>query len=63
MGIPLWDALLTAKAAPGATARATAAIEGFAQLMLSLRDLVEANVRPSVIAEAVLEQSKLGEEL
>ena len=63
MGIPLWDALLNAKAAPGATARATASIEGFAQLMLSLRELVEANVRPSVIAEAVLEQSKLGEEL
>jgi DNA helicase-2/ATP-dependent DNA helicase PcrA len=63
MGIPLWDALLNAKDAPGATARATAAIEGFAQLMLSLRELVEANVRPSVIAEAVLEQSKLGEEL
>jgi DNA helicase-2/ATP-dependent DNA helicase PcrA len=63
MGIPLWDALLNAKAAPGATARTTASIEGFAQLMLSLRELVEANVRPSVIAEAVLEQSKLGEEL
>jgi DNA helicase-2/ATP-dependent DNA helicase PcrA len=63
MGIPLWDALLNAKDAPGATARATASIEGFAQLMLSLRELVEANVRPSVIAEAVLEQSKLGEEL
>lgn len=63
MGIPLWDALLNAKTAPGATARATASIEGFAQLMLSLRELVEANVRPSVIAEAVLEQSKLGEEL
>jgi DNA helicase-2/ATP-dependent DNA helicase PcrA len=63
MGIPLWDALLNAKDAPGATARATASIEGFAQLMLSLRELVEANVRPSVIAEAVLEQSKLGDEL
>ena len=63
MGIPLWNALLNAKTAPGATARATASIEGFAQLMLSLRELVEANVRPSVIAEAVLEQSKLGEEL
>ena len=63
MGIPLWDALLNAKAAPGATARATAAIEGFANLMISLRELVAANVRPSVIAEAVLEQSKLGEEL
>ena len=63
MGIPLWDALLNAKDAPGATARATAAIEGFAKLMISLRELVEANVRPSVIAEAVLEQSKLGEEL
>ena len=63
MGIPLWDALLNAKDAPGATARTTASIEGFAQLMLSLRELVEANVRPSVIAEAVLEQSKLGEEL
>jgi len=63
MGIPLWDALLNAKDAPGATARATAAIEGFAQLMVSLRELVEANVRPSVIAEAVLERSKLGEEL
>ena len=63
MGIPLWDALLNAKDAPGATARATAAIGGFAKLMISLRELVEANVRPSVIAEAVLEQSKLGEEL
>ena len=63
MGIPLWDALLNAKDAPGATARATAAIEGFANLMISLRELVAANVRPSVIAEAVLEQSKLGEEL
>ena len=63
MGIPLWDALLNAKDAPGATARATSAIEGFANLMISLRELVAANVRPSVIAEAVLEQSKLGEEL
>ena len=63
MGIPLWDALLNAKDAPDAAARATAALEGFAKLMISLRELVEANVRPSVIAEAVLEQSKLGEEL
>jgi DNA helicase-2/ATP-dependent DNA helicase PcrA len=63
MGIPLWDALLNAKDAPGATGRATSAIEGFANLMISLRELVAANVRPSVIAEAVLEQSKLGEEL
>jgi len=63
MGIPLWDALLNAKDAPGATARATSAIEGFANLMISLRELVAANVRPSVIAEAVLEQSKLGEKL
>lgn len=63
MGIPLWDALLDAKNAPDATARATAAIVGFANLMTSLGELVAANVRPSIIAETVLEQSQLSQEL
>lgn len=60
---PLWDALFKADQAPDLSARAISAIDQFANLMATLRIMVEKGFKPSVIAEAVIEQSGLGAEL
>ena len=62
-GITFWSALNRAGEAPGVPARALASIREFIGLVVSLHTLVEAKVRPSVIAQAVLEQSGLLAEL
>ena len=63
MDIPLWDALFRADQAQDLTARAISAIDQFANLMVTLRTMVESGFKPSVIAEAVIDQSGLGAEL
>jgi DNA helicase-2/ATP-dependent DNA helicase PcrA len=57
--ISFWSALCQAGGAPGIPARAAGSIRDFVTLIEELRTLVEAKVRPSVIAQAVLEQSGL----
>ncbi len=57
--ISFWSALCQASDAPGVAARAAGSIRDFVTLIEELRTLVEAKVRPSVIAQAVLEQSGL----
>lgn len=61
--ISFWSALTQAKEAPNIPTRALASINDFITLLESLRTLVEAKVAPSVIAQAVLEQSGLLAEL
>ena len=61
--ISFWSALCQAGSAPGIPARAAGSIRDFVTLIEELRTLVEAKVRPSVIAQAVLEQSGLLVEL
>ena len=63
MDIPLWDALFRADQAQDLTSRAISAIDQFANLMATLRTMVESGFKPSVIAEAVIDQSGLGAEL
>ena len=63
LNIPLWDALFKADQAPDLAARAISSIDQFANLMATLRTMVESGFKPSVIAEAVIEQSGLGAEL
>ena len=62
-GISFWRALCGAKDAIGIPSRSLIAINGFIELLDTLRTLVEANTKPSLIAEAVLEQSGLLAEL
>jgi len=61
--ISFWSALSRVKEAPGVAARAAGSISDFVALIEQMRTLVEAKVRPSVIAQAVLEQSGLLTEL
>lgn len=63
LDLPLWDALFKCDQAPDLTSRAISAIDQFANLMATLRTMVEKGFKPSVIAEAVIEQSGLGAEL
>lgn len=63
MNLTFWRALCDAKNAPGIPARSLIAIGDFINLLDSLRTLVEANIKPSSIAQAVLEQSGLLAEL
>ena len=63
MDIPLWDALFRADQAQDLTSRAISAIDQFANLMATLRTMVDSGFKPSVIAEAVIDQSGLGAEL
>lgn len=58
-----FTALSSSAQAPNVPARAAASIRDFLALIESMRTLVEAKVRPSVIAQAVLEQSGLLAEL
>ncbi len=62
-GISFWRALCDAKNATGIPSRSLIAINEFIHLLDSLRTLVEANTKPSIIAQAVLEQSGLLAEL
>ena len=62
-GISFWRALCGAKDAIGIPSRSLIAINGFIGLLDTLRTLVEANTKPSIIAQAVLEQSGLLAEL
>jgi len=62
-GISFWSALSDADSAAGVAARAAGSIRDFVALIDQMRTLVEAKVRPSVIAQAVLEQSGLLTEL
>ena len=63
MGISFWRSLCDAKNATGIPSRSLIAINEFIHLLDSLRTLVEANTKPSIIAQAVLEQSGLLAEL
>lgn len=62
-GLSFWRALCDASNAPGAPARSLIAINDFIALLGSLRTLVDAKTKPSIIAQAVLEQSGLLAEL
>jgi DNA helicase-2/ATP-dependent DNA helicase PcrA len=62
-GISFWRALCDARSAPGIPSRSLVAINDFIHLLDTLRTLVEAGTKPSVIAQAVLEQSGLLAEL
>jgi DNA helicase-2/ATP-dependent DNA helicase PcrA len=63
MGISFWRAMCDAKNAEGIPSRSLIAINDFIHLIDSLRTLVEANTKPSIIAQAVLEQTGLLSEL
>jgi len=62
-GISFWRALCDAKNATGIPSRSLISINDFIHLLDSLRTLVEARTKPSLIAQAVLEQSGLLAEL
>ena len=59
LGISFWRSLCDAKNAAGIPRRSLIEINEFIHLLDSLRTLVEANTKPSIIAQAVLEQSGL----
>lgn len=61
--ISFWSALNQLDTSSDIAARAAASIRDFVSLIDQMRTLVEAKVRPSVIAQAVLEQSGLLTEL
>lgn len=63
LGISFWQSLTDAKNADGIPNRSLLSINEFVGLLDSLRTLVDANVKPSIIAQAVLEQSGLLSEL
>ena len=63
LNLPLWDALFRSDQAPDLTSRAISAIDQFANLMATLRTMVESGFKPSVIAESVIDQTGLGAEL
>ncbi|MBC7463901.1 MAG: DNA helicase PcrA [Actinobacteria bacterium] len=58
-----WDGLNNCSDVPEMPTRAAASVHSFISMIAALRVLVEAKVRPSVIIEAVLEQSGLLAEL
>ncbi|HEY4898920.1 MAG TPA: 3'-5' exonuclease, partial [Candidatus Nanopelagicaceae bacterium] len=62
-GISFWRSLCDAKNAAEIPTRSLMAINDFIRLLESLRTLVEANTKPSIVAQAVLEQSGLLSEL
>ena len=62
-GISFWSALCDAANVPDIPTRAISAINDFVHLINSLQTLVEAKTSPSIIAQAVLEQSGLLHEL
>ena len=62
-GLSFWQALNRASEALGIPNRAAQSINEFVSMLIALNVLVEAKTRPSVIVEAVLEQSGLLAEL
>ncbi len=62
-GISFWRALHDAKKAVGIPTRSLISIQNFIHLLGGLRTLVEADTKPSIIAQAVLEESGLLAEL
>jgi DNA helicase-2/ATP-dependent DNA helicase PcrA len=58
-GLSFWQALQKSAEVSTVPARSASAIAGFVDLIKNLQTLVEAKVMPSVIAQAVLEQSGL----
>lgn len=58
-----WRALCRASSAPGLPARAVATIDSFTSMIHALRTLVESGLTAGVVAQAVLEQSGLIQEL
>ncbi len=62
-GISFWNALLRVTEATGVPNKAAQSIATFTQMLIALQTLVEAKTKPSVIIEAVLEQSGLMTEL
>jgi DNA helicase-2/ATP-dependent DNA helicase PcrA len=63
LGISFWSALNQAAQVPSIPTRSISAINDFVHLITSLTVLVEAKTRPSIIAQAVLEQSGMLNEL
>lgn len=61
--ITFWQALIRCNESPDTPARAAQSMSEFVSMMIALNVLVEAKTRPSVIVEAVLEQSGLLTEL
>ena len=61
--ITFWQALTRCNESPDTPARAAQSMSEFVSMMIALNVLVEAKTRPSVIVEAVLEQSGLLTEL
>jgi len=61
--LSFWSGLSQCDQAPGMPARAAQSVKEFVSMMVALRTLVEAKTRPSVIIEAILEQSGLLSEL
>jgi DNA helicase-2/ATP-dependent DNA helicase PcrA len=62
-GLSFWSALSECDQAPEMPTRAAQSVKEFVSMMVALRTLVEAKTRPSVIIEAILEQSGLLSEL
>ena len=62
-GISFWNALLRVSEAPSVPNKAAQSIMTFTSMLVALQTLVEAKTKPSVIIEAVLEQSGLLTEL
>jgi DNA helicase-2/ATP-dependent DNA helicase PcrA len=61
--INLWKAMQNSAHAPGMATRSVAAVDEFVTLIAAMRTLVEAGTPPSIIGEAILEQSGLAKEL
>ena len=62
-GFSFWQSLCDARNAVGIPSRSLMAINDFIHLLDNLRTLVDAKTKPSIIAQAVLEQSGLLAEL
>ena len=62
-GFSFWQSLCDARNAVGIPSRSLIAINDFIHLLDNLRTLVDAKTKPSIIAQAVLEQSGLLAEL
>jgi DNA helicase II / ATP-dependent DNA helicase PcrA len=62
-GISFWNALLRVSEATSVPNKASQSIATFTSMLVALQTLVEAKTKPSVIIEAVLEQSGLLTEL
>lgn len=61
--INLWKAMQNSAKAPGMAARSVASVDDFVTMITAIQTLVEAGTPPSIIGEAILEQSGLAKEL